>query len=170
MEKNKDDFFKSLWKIFEKRLTEILKPIAEKLNSEFEKECLMHYLLKGGETLIVSDDVFKRIAEEAVKEQEKAGGKLQGATPVKINGKQYYSKCISFYNNDEFDYALGCATVFFDESGTPVGLRDYYDFDPAEHPGDMEEKLTQIMAELEKTPFGGKPYDILYGIYIYILK
>lgn len=47
MEKNKDDFFKSLWKIFEKRLTEILKPIAEKLNSEFEKECLMHYLLKG---------------------------------------------------------------------------------------------------------------------------
>lgn len=85
---------------------------------------------------------------------------------MKINGKQYYSKCISFYNNDEFDYALGCATVFFDESGTPVGLRDYYDFDPAEHRGDMEEKLTQIMAELEKTPFGGKPYDILYGIYI----
>lgn len=165
MEKNKDIFLKNLWKIFEKKLAEILKPIAEKLNSEFEKECLMHYLLKNGESLVINDNVFKGISEEVVKEQEKAGGKLHGVTPVKINGQQYYSKCISFYNNDEFDYALGCATVFFDENGTPVGLKDRYDFNPAEHRGEMEEKLTQIMAELEKTPLGGKPYDILYGIH-----
>lgn len=166
MEKKNDSFLEKLWSIFEKRINEILKPIAEKLNSEFEKECLMHYLLKNGATLKVTDEVFKRIAAVAVKEQEKAGGKLNGTIPVTIGGKQYYSKCISFYSDDEFDYALGCATVFFDENGTPVGLRDLYDFDPAEHRGEMEEKLTKIMAELEKTPLGGKPYDILYGIYV----
>lgn len=74
MEKKNDSFLEKLWSIFEKRINEILKPIAEKLNSEFEKECLMHYLLKKGATLKVTDEVFKRIAAVAVKEQEKAGG------------------------------------------------------------------------------------------------
>lgn len=167
MEKKQESFMKSLWSIFEKKLNEILKPLAEKLNSDFEKECLRHYLVEGGKTMIVSDDVFGRIAAVATKEQEKAGGKLAGATPVTIDGKKYFTKCISFYNDDEFDYALGCAYVFFDEEGTPVGLKDRYDFNPSStgHRGEKEEKLTEIMNELEKTKFGGKPYDIFYGIH-----
>lgn len=167
MENAKGGFLEKMFGIFEAKINDILKTVGEKLNSEFEKECMIYYLKKSGLPMIVKDDVFERIAAVAVKEQEKAGGKLAGATPITIDGKPYYTKCISFYGDREFDYALGCATIFFDENGTPVGLRDRYDFDPKPggHRGDQEEKLTQIMAELEKTRLGGKPYDILYGIH-----
>lgn len=163
MENNKANVGKGLLD----KINAFLKPVLDKLNSPFEIECLQHYLSKKGDILIVPQDVFERIAAVAVKEQEKAGGKLAGATPITIDGKTYYTKCISFYGNQEFDYALGCATVFFDEDGKPVGLRDRYDFnpEPGGHRGTKEEQLTQIMNDLEKTPFGGKPYDILYGIH-----
>jgi hypothetical protein len=71
---------------------------------------------------------------------------------------------MSFYDTNEFDYSLGNAMVYFDANGTPVGLRDIYDFDPASHRASGEEKLVKVMNGFAQLGVG-KPYDIVYGIH-----
>ncbi|MCO7112779.1 hypothetical protein NIB75_10445 [Bacteroides uniformis] len=73
--------------------------------------------------MTVSSEVFERIAKAAVASRAASEKLFHGPQKVIIKGKVYYSQTISFYENDEFDYALGCATIFFDEEGVPVGPR-----------------------------------------------
>ena len=93
---------------------------------------------------------------------------VHGPQKVIIKGQVYYSQTISFYENDEFDYALGCATIFFDEEGVPVGLKDIYDFNEAKHRDTNAESDTTFMAKFEKANLA-KSYAILYGINDYDL-
>ncbi|MEL5894396.1 hypothetical protein AAE250_12985 [Bacteroides sp. GD17] len=150
---------------FGKDVKEVLEFVMANLNSDFEKQCLVCYFLGKGAPLQVSDDVFKRAAAVAVEARAASEKRYGGPTPVTIDGKKYYSQVISFYDSDEFNYAFGCATVFFDENGVPVGLKDRYDFDMAGHRDKMAEKLTELMAKIEHSKLGGKPYDIYYGIH-----
>lgn len=135
-----------------------------KVNSEFEKNCLMWYFLGKGEVMNVADDVFERIAKAAVEARTASEERFNGPQKVTIDGKTYYAQTISFYENDEFDYALGCATVFFDEEGVPVGLKDRYDFNESDHRDNDAENDTTFMAKLEQAKLA-KAYDIVYGIH-----
>lgn len=69
--------------------------------------------------MTVSSEVFERIAKAAVASRAASEKLFHGPQKVIIKGKVYYSQTISFYENDEFDYALGCATIFFDEEAFP---------------------------------------------------
>ena len=42
---------------------------------------------------------------------------------------QYYKQVISFYDYDNYNYALGSSTINFTEGGQAVGIYDDYDFD-----------------------------------------
>lgn len=149
-----------------KEVKELLTKVLSKMDTVFEWECLFHYVKDNGKTMHLSDDIFKQASLVIAREQEKAGGKLAGTTPVQIDGKQYYSKCISFYGDNAFDYVFGVSTVYFDAEGNPVGFYDVYDFDPAPQKkrGGKEEELVEQMDLLAKSGIG-KPYKILYGIH-----
>lgn len=51
---------------FGKNLEEVLKHFMAKVNSDFEKQCLLWYFTKKGQTMTVSSEVFERIAKAAV--------------------------------------------------------------------------------------------------------
>ncbi|MDR0977224.1 MAG: hypothetical protein LBL78_05685 [Prevotellaceae bacterium] len=138
--------------------------MTDRLNSEFEKECLFHYLFGKGKQMTLEPDVFKRLSDIAVaKQKQESDDPLAGTYPVTIGGKPYLAKCMSLYDTEEFDYSLGNATVYFDANGTPVGLYDIYDFDPASHRAPGEEALVKLVNSL--TAGIGKPYHIVYGIH-----
>ena len=153
---------------FGKNLEDVLKHFMAKVNSDFEKQCLLWYFTKKGQTMTVSSEVFERIAKAAVASRAASEKLFHGPQKVIIKGKVYYSQTISFYENDEFDYALGCATIFFDEEGVPVGLKDIYDFNEAKHRDTNAESDTTFMAKFEKANLA-KSYAILYGINDYDL-
>lgn len=149
---------------FGKNLEALLEHFMAKVNSEFERQCLIWYFLGKGKTMQVAPEVFQRIAKAAVDSRAASEKRFHGPQKITIDGKVYYSQTISFYENDEFDYALGCATIFFDENGVPVGLKDRYDFNEAEHRDTDAENDTIFMAKLEQAKLA-KSYDILYGIH-----
>ncbi len=50
-------------------------------------------------------------------------------SPFQISDNTYYQNGVSFYQASyDLMFALGSSTVNFDESGNPVGLSDFYDF------------------------------------------
>ena len=51
---------------FGKNLEELLTHFMAKVNSEFERQCLLWYFLGKGKPMEVSSEVFQRIAEAAV--------------------------------------------------------------------------------------------------------
>lgn len=154
---------------FGKNLEELLTHFMAKVNSEFERQCLLWYFLGKGKPMEVSSEVFQRIAEAAVASRAASEKRYHGPQKVTIEGKVYDSQIISFYEYDEFDYALGCAVVFFDENGVPVGLKDTYDFNEAKHRDTDAENDTTFMAKFEKANLA-KSYAILYGINDYKLN
>lgn len=151
-------------KHFGKNLEELLNHFMAKVNSEFERQCLVWYFVGKGQKKEVSPEVFQRIAKAAVESRAASEKRFHGPRQVTIDGKIYYSQTISFYEYDEFDYALGCSTIFFDEKGVPVGLRDRYDFNEAKHRDTDAEKDTTFMDKLEQDGLA-KSYDIVYGIH-----
>ncbi|WP_455674082.1 hypothetical protein [Phocaeicola sp.] len=135
-----------------------LEKLAEKFDSPFEHECFIHFILGGGKTKVLADDVFARVVTAA-----------EGKKPVRtctfsVEGKTYTGKLLSFYDIPEFDYAFGHAYVYYDEAGTAVGFSDIYDFDPGKHREAKEEAITALVAEFQKI-FKAKPYKVVYGIY-----
>ncbi|MDR0961691.1 MAG: hypothetical protein LBM62_03925 [Mediterranea sp.] len=138
--------------------------VKEKLNTPFEEECLEHYFKGSGKAKKLSPEVFKRLSDVVTKKQQKEGAPLAGASPVQIDGNPYFYKCISFYDTDEFDYSLGCATVYFDVDGNPVGVADKYDFDPAGHRNGIEEALVKLVSAMSALGLG-KAYALEYGIH-----
>lgn len=62
---------------FGKNLEEVLKHFMAKVNSDFEKQCLLWYFTKKGQTMTVSSEVFERIAKAAVASR---GGKREAVS------------------------------------------------------------------------------------------
>ena len=129
---------------FGKNLEEVLKHFMAKVNSDFEKQCLLWYFTKKGQTMTVSSEVFERIAKAAVASRAASEKLFHGPQKVIIKGK------------------------VFDEEGVPVGLKDIYDFNEAKHRDTNAESDTTFMAKFEKANLA-KSYAILYGINDYDL-
>lgn len=120
------------------------------LDSQFEKKCFTNYWYSGND-LVLEEHEWKDIKEHAEKKN-----------------KAYYPELerveISFYDNDEYDRALGNASVYFLRNNA-VGFYDYYNFDPKEwFERDIDaEVLTRIINTLGGI-YDGKAYNITFGI------
>lgn len=133
-----------------------------KLDSKFEEDLFTRYWDKKGD-LKLSESDFSKIAGYA--KQKLSGADYANMATVKINNKDYYMTVVNFYDNPEYDYALGSATIFLDkDSKEPVGMKDRYDFNAGgDRPEDAED-TTQKMNEIGRL-FGAAAYDITYGIH-----
>ena len=70
---------------FGKNLEEVLKHFMAKVNSDFEKQCLLWYFTKKGQTMTVSSEVFERIAKAAVASRAASEKLFHGPQKVIIN-------------------------------------------------------------------------------------
>lgn len=125
------------------------------LSSEFEEKCFDNYWYAKGD-MILTDNDWQGIKQHA--ESEYASSSTDSNTNLK-------KVTINFYNNPEYNYALGHSSVYF-EGNTAVGFKDLYDFNS------IEEKSREVLAELGTrivgsfgNIYGAKPYTITYGKY-----
>lgn len=135
------------------------------LDSRFEVECFLQYWYGEGD-IELSKKRFEHI-RDAVKAM--GVNYMEGMNLVNIDGKTYYEKSVSFYNNSVYNYALGTATVYFDTDGEMVGLYDEYNFDPKAWFGEdsrnfSPEMITRIVNEIGEMK-EAKSFTISYGIY-----
>lgn len=121
------------------------------VNSSFEKACLYHFFMGNGETKTIGSDDWSNIKKHA---ESKYTNTDPSSSFVKVQ--------ISFYDNTDYDYALGTASVTFDNKGCAIALYDYYDFDrqPEGNRSESAETATTIMSYLS---LFGNPYEIKYG-------
>jgi len=122
--------------------------------SSFELSCFYNYTSSNG-TLNLDADQFSGIADAAA-------GANYTSSWVNIGGTMYEKRVVSFYNNEEYDYALGTATVYYDSCGNAVGMKDYYNFN-AMSAGErtaIAEAATYVGSQIP-----GASYDIYYGIH-----
>lgn len=125
------------------------------LDSEFEEKCFDNYWFAMGD-MVLTDNDWQGIKQHA--ESEYASSSTDSNTNLK-------KVTINFYNNPEYNYALGNSSVYF-EGNTAVGFKDPYDFNS------IEENSREVLAELGTrivgsfgNIYGAKPYTITYGKY-----
>lgn len=127
--------------------------------SAFERKCLSQYWYAKGDMLIplLSDDWI------GIKAATNCTNYQSGNIFI-VEGMKFYKKTVSFYSSPEYDYALGSCTITFSDKGRPVGLRDRYDFNIFADRSLKAEAATIAMAVLGQY-YGGKDYEIYYGVY-----
>lgn len=125
------------------------------LDSEFELKCFDNYWFAMG-NMVLTDNDWQGIKKHAESEYANSG------TNSGTNLKRVE---INFYNNPEYNYALGRSSVFF-EDNTAVGFDDTYDFNALEE--GVRDAFTELgvfivgsFGEL----YGAKSYKITYGKY-----
>ena len=77
---------------FGKNLEEVLKHFMAKVNSDFEKQCLLWYFTKKGQTMTVSSEVFERIAKAAVASRAASEKLFHGPQKVIIKERSIIPK------------------------------------------------------------------------------
>lgn len=126
------------------------------LSSEFEEKCFDNYWYAKGD-MILTDNDWQGIKQHAESEYANSG------TNSGTNLKRVE---INFYNNPEYNYALGRSGVYF-EGNKAVGFNDDYDFNALEKGirDEFAELVTRIVGSLG-SHFGAMPYKITYGKYL----
>ena len=74
-------------------------------------------------------------------------------------------KVHNFYNSPEYFLALGRATIYYNQVGTPVGFYDQYNFDPKpwgvrSYTNEVKTRAVNAAGSLH----GATPFNIYYGI------
>ena len=125
------------------------------LDSEFELKCFDNYWFAMGD-MVLTDNDWQGIKKHAESEYANSG------TNSGTNLKRVE---INFYNNPEYNYALGRSGVYF-EGNKAVGFNDDYDFNALEKGirDEFAELATRIVGSLGEI-CGAKPYKITYGKY-----
>ena len=77
---------------FGKNLEEVLKHFMAKVNSDFEKQCLLWYFTKKGQTMTVSSEVFERIAKAAVASRAASEKLFHGPQKVSLKERSIIPK------------------------------------------------------------------------------
>jgi hypothetical protein len=101
-------------------------------------------------------------ADVAAYAKDVVKGSYAQAPLVAFGSTKYYAVVVDFERSQEYNYAFGHATVYFDENGAPVGFYDVYDFNPANYRSASSEALTRLINRIDKL-FQGKPYKIYHG-------
>jgi hypothetical protein len=123
----------------------------------FEWSSLWHYMTGNGDTMHLDDDRFNSIVAAS------ESGTVSSTGRVTIDGVEYTTADVSFYSSSEYDYALGTARLYYDERGTCVGFRDYYDFDSQSGTRSDEAEEATHSGSL----ISGDGYWITYGVGAY---
>jgi hypothetical protein len=134
--------------------------IRNQAGSEFSKDLFQNYWQAGGD-IALSQTRFKSIV--------RAAGNIQQESPVTLeNGQPGMAKVHSFYTSPLYAKALGSATIYYSQSGKPVGFKDTYNFNWRFQWG---QGSRSIVAEQQTRGvsiagflYGAKPFDIKYGI------
>ena len=122
--------------------------------SRIELDMISHFACGTGSDYIIDNADFATVQSVAGSLSQSA---LGSCISVTMGGSTYYKKGVSFYNNDDLDWALGSATVYYNGSGNPVGVYDFYDFDP--------NTLAGLMGSIIGSITGGKSYKVYGGIH-----
>jgi hypothetical protein len=127
-----------------------LTALASTLFSTFEMECFLNYITYGGD-MTISAQRFNNIVSSA--------GTIISTGIATINGVQYYSRTVSFYQNGNYDNALGTATLYYDSNDKPIGFIDRYDFNYGDRalPAEIATRIGSYIP--------GQEYTIQYGIH-----
>jgi RHS repeat-associated protein len=120
-----------------------------KLTSEFEINAFKRWA-RGGGNLHLTPPEFARILKE--------GQLSDKGTPAEWLGLKVTAKTIDLYKSQEFDYAIGQATVYFYRD-VPIGFSDTHNFDNGRR-GKLAEFATRTTNTMR--PSTAKDYDIVY--------
>ena len=123
--------------------------------TDFEVSLFAKYLFGNGSTYNMSKERFDDIAIVA------KSGAVSSESTVTIGGQTYTKKVVSFYSSNQYDYAFGRATVYYDSAGKAVGFKDRYDFNalPEGERDSLAEHLTGLASGL------GTSFNIFYGVH-----
>jgi RHS repeat-associated protein len=124
-------------------------------NSGVELRNVSHYLGGSGDEMKLNKAEFDRIYKDG-----KVDGQLKPV--MSKDGVFMFQGLIDLYVSDEFNYAYGNATMFFDKDMNPIGFFDRYNMNQSTHRGKLEERDTSRGRSLGSF-FESKPFDIIYG-------
>ena len=134
--------------------------IRSQAGSEFSQSLFTNYWQAGG-NMTLSQSRFNSIVQ--------AAGRVQSVSNVTLaNGQSGIAKVHSFYGSSEYGKALGCGTIYYNQSGTPVGFNDTYNFNWRWSWGEgsrpyLAERQTRAVS-IAGFFFGAQPFNITYGI------
>lgn len=132
--------------------------------SLFEVDCFYHFGTGSGSEMNLSESRFGDIVSSANELLKKDKSNLIATSKKTIDGKVYTSKTISFYDDDVYDYAIGTATIIYDDKGKAVGFQDDYDFNTAGAQRDDIAQFTTKLGKLIENISGAQSYKMSYGI------
>lgn len=133
----------------------------------FTQDMFENYWLGKGD-VDLSDARFKDITDYAGTLPLPTGKNAGWVTGP--NGETLQKRMYNLYGSPDYRRSLGTSTLFYDQSGKPVGFYDYYNFDPStpQHPRNRSwdaEAETRIMNWLGSL-HGAKDFPIYYGEYV----
>lgn len=120
--------------------------------SPFERKCFSQFWYARGD-MELSEEEWKSI-KKCIDSTGYKNGRVYDLETIK-----YYVCTISFYDEPEYDYAFGSATVTFLEGGTPLALYDVYDFNIWAKRDFISEGITISINVLGRI-YGAKEYKI----------
>ena len=129
--------------------------INNQLDGELEKKLFTHYWEGSEEPYCLTEKDFNYISKN---------GKLIGERE-KVS-KNIYKQHITTYHDKNINQGIGEATMYFNKNGVPIGLSDYYNFDPKKF-GVRKFKFeiqTRSIHYLGKFLNNSKNFKIKYGI------
>jgi RHS repeat-associated protein len=133
--------------------------IRSQAGSEFGQSLFTNYWLSGGDVTL-SQERFNSIVRSA--------GVVKGNPKAIIlsNGQAGLAKVHTFYNSSEYSLALGSATIYYNQAGTPVGFYDNYNFDskPWGERSYMNEIKTRGVSAAGSA-HEATPFNIYYGLH-----
>jgi hypothetical protein len=145
---------------FGNEISNVGKIIRSYAGSNFSKGLFTNYWKASGD-FVLSQSRFDNIVKSA--------GTIQSVSNVTLaNGQSGIAKVHSFYESSEYGNALGSATIYYDQTDTPVGFTDTYDFNwrwswgKGSRPYWAERKTRVVSAA--GFIHGAKPFKITYGI------
>lgn len=134
------------------------------LRPGFTRDLFDNYWQGGGQGMQLNGPRFKDIADHASALKPMRVSQVTGPDGGILEARSY-----SFYGLPDYKRSLGRATLFYDQSGKPVGFYDDYDLDPStpHHPRDrsrVAEAETRIMNALGRL-HGAHGFPVYYGEY-----
>ncbi|MDR2038509.1 MAG: hypothetical protein LBQ60_11360 [Bacteroidales bacterium] len=117
-------------------------------------DTLWHYMTGSGSTYTLTGSQFSRLSETI--------GSIgnNNVTWVEINGTMYAKCNMSLYGTD-YENSLGTCSVYFDQCGNMVGMKDFYDFNTS----DINREWWDQMKTKIGSHIPGSEYHIGYGIH-----
>lgn len=130
------------------------------LRPGFTRDMFDNYWQGDGQGVQLSGPRFKDIADYAATLKPEKISHVTGP-----NGEPLEARLYSLYGSPDYSRSLGSSTLYYDQTGKPVGFYDNYNFDPStgKRTG-LAELETRVMHQLGPQQ-GARDFPIYYGEY-----